>query len=370
MNKQFLYKKKYLIAGGIALVVAVSAALFSYSALFGAPQKDAELEQFTIPTTTAEDHDKKIIDDASEIADLLKEKGFIKSALGFRIAFAKGIGLGILPTKCVDCIQEGAYKISKSMNAWEVADILKGTPYMKWVVIPEGYRKEQIAELMAEAFGWNQETKQKWIVDHASTDYDHLEGVFFPDTYLIPTEETPFQMADRLRARFNEKFQPYAEEALKQNIKWTTVLKLASIVQREAAGKEDMPLIAGILWNRLLADMRLETDATIQYIRDDVLHYGRARYDAQLLDNYTSEGGWWEPINPEDKNIESPYNTYRNKGLPPHPIANPGVDAIEAVLYPEETDCLFYLHDSQQIIHCAETYEQHQTNIESYLKAN
>ena len=131
---------------------------------------------------------------------------------------------------------------------------------------------------------------------------------------------------------------------------WTTGLRLASVVQREAAGKEDMPLVAGILWNRLLKGMKLEVDSTVQYARGK------------------TDKCWWAPIKPGDiTEIDSPYNTYKYKGLPPHPIDNPGIDAIEAVLNPTETDCLYYLHDNNGQIHCAKTYEEHKANIEKYL---
>jgi len=150
---------------------------------------------------------------------------------------------------------------------------------------------------------------------------------------------------------FDEKFAPYLPQFAKQNIIWTTGLRLASIVQREAAGKQDMPLIAGILWNRLLKEMKLEVDATVQYARGK------------------TETGWWAPIKPSDiGEIDSPYNTYKYQGLPPHPISNPGIDAIEAVLNPTETDCLYYLHDDNRQIYCAATYEEHVANIEKYLR--
>ncbi|MFH1565593.1 MAG: endolytic transglycosylase MltG [bacterium] len=112
-----------------------------------------------------------------------------------------------------------------------------------------------------------------------------------------------------------------------------------------------MPLIAGILWNRLLKEMKLEIDATVQYARGK------------------TEKGWWTPIKASDiTEIDSPYNTYKYKGLPPHPISNPGINAIEAVLNPIETDCLYYLHDDNREIHCAKTFEEHKANIEKYLK--
>jgi len=355
----FLKTKRAIAVGiGIAIIAVGSLVWYiSYSSQFAAPQTNAELEQFTMPLGSG---------DFKDLSALLKEKGFIKSEAGFKIAYFKTNGIGITATTCVDCFTPGAYRISKSMTAWQVAETFKEGPYMKWVVIPEGLRKEQIADILANQLGWNEDVEKKWVTTYTSMNYDEIEGLYFPDPYLIPVDEEPLKVADRLRAKFNEKFQPYTQEALKQNIKWTTALKLASIVQREAAGKDDMPLIAGILWNRLLKDMKLEVDATVQYVRDDQIHYGEARYDKQP-GTYTSEGTWWMPIKPEDIDIPSPYNTYRNEGLPPHPIANPGIDAIKAVLYPEETECMFYLHDKSKTIHCAETFEEHKANIATYL---
>ncbi len=356
-------KKMWLaVAGiGIAIIAAIVAIYYiSYNSQFAAPQANAEPEQVVVPLASG---------DFTNLAKLLKEKGFIKSETGFKIAYFKTWGIDTKATTCVDCFVPGAYKISKSMTAWEVAKVFKEGPYMKWVVIPEGLRKEQIAELIGDTLGWDQETKTKWVGNYTAMNYDYIEGVYFPDTYLIPVNETPLQVAQRLINKFNEKFQPYADKFVKANIKWNTALKVASIVQREAAGKDDMPLIAGIIWNRLTQGMKLETDATIQYARDSVIHYGKAPADVQLS-GYTSQGSWWTPIKVADEQIDSPYNSYLNKGLPPHPICNPGIEAINAVLNSAETKCLYYLHDSSGQIHCAETYEEHQANIEKYLKQN
>lgn len=333
-----------IIAGGVILIFAGAGIFIVYNSLFGSPQNRAEVERFIVPLNqTKQDTIQK-----------LHDQGFIKNEWGFKYAFKENE------------IQPGGYKISKSMTAWQIAGALK-EPYMKWVVIPEGLRKEQIADIISKELGWDEAMKKKWIVTYTAMNYEEIEGVSFPDTYLIPKDELPLDVANRLHAKFNEKFAPYYKEAIKQNIKWDTLLKIASIVQREATGKDDTPLIAGILWNRLLKDMRLEIDATVQYVRDDIIHYGKAPYNIQLTD-YTSEGSWWAPIKSEDTNIASPYNTYRNKGLPPHPICNPGIEAIDAVLNPAETECLYYLHDSSGQIHCAKTYEEHQKNIEQFLK--
>lgn len=323
-------KARCVIAAIVAAIIAVIAVV-AYVSTFGAPQKSAEPERFVITLGSGK----------TEIVGKLRAEGFIKSPWMFRFA---------LRWKSGKDIQPGGYKISKSMDVWEIAGVLAGEPYMKWAVIPEGLRKEEIADILAATLSWNDEEKQEWITKYTAMKYDYTEGVYFPDTYLIPVDEPPLDVAERLRAKFEEQFAPYAEEALKQNIKWDTLLKIASIVQREAAGKSDMPLIAGILWNRLLAGMKLEVDATVQYARGK------------------TPDGWWMPIKPADKEIDSPYNTYRYKGLPPHPIANPGIDAIKAVLHPEKTECLYYLHDKLGTIHCAKTYKEHQQNIEKYLR--
>lgn len=366
---------KYIAVFISVIIVVIIATVFIYFNAFNAPQKSAEQERFIVSLNAK---------DSAEITEQLKEKGFIKHQWAFSVALL-GLRGGLTGAKCVDCISAGGYKISKAMSAWEIADILKQKPYMRWVVIPEGLRKEQIAEILTKDLGWSEQQRSDWISKYTAMKYDYIEGVYFPDTYLIPIDEKPLDVANRLRAKFEEKFASYSQEAIKQNIKWNTLLKIASIVQREAASKVDMPLIAGILWNRLLQGMKLEVDATVQYARDDQIHFkddpcqdpnSTARKNGycnnpdllQPIGDYISEGDWWKPITLADKQIDSPYNTYLYKGLPPHPIANSGLDAINAVLNPTETECLYYLHDSSKIIHCAKTYKEHQTNIATYLK--
>jgi UPF0755 protein len=248
-------------------------------------------------------------------------------------------------------ITPGAYKLSKVMTVTQINKVLHSKPYMKWVVIKEGLRKEEIATLLATVLGWTSKQKSNWITADTATSPEYTEGVYYPDTYLIPVAEEPALVAKRLIAKFNEKFYSYLPQFTAKNIKWTRALTLASIVQREASNNADMPLIAGILWNRLNQNMALGVDATLQYVRGD------------------KGKGWWSPISVSDKQTDSPFNTYKYKGLPPHPISNPGVPAIEAVLNPEDTDCLYYIHDKNHVTHCAVTYEEHQQNIQKYLVA-
>ncbi|NTU66829.1 MAG: endolytic transglycosylase MltG [Candidatus Moranbacteria bacterium] len=323
-------KKKISIIVGVSLLVAVCF-FVAYRSFFSAPQSQEEKVVFIINRNQTE----------SQTLDKLKKQGLIKNKSVFKaMLFLKR-----------NQISSGGYYLSKNMTAWQIAAKIASSPDMDWVVIPEGFRKEQIGEILAKTFGWSDEDLEKWNTVYTKMKADYVEGTYFPDTYLIPKSENGLDIANRMSRRFDEEFAPYVTQFAQQNIKWTTGLTMASLIQREAAGKDDMPLIAGILWNRLNQGMNLQIDATVQYARGN------------------TGDGWWAPIKSADiGNIDSPYNTYKYKGLPPHPICNSGLAAIDAVLHSQETDCLYYLHDSDRQIHCAATFEDHKANIEKYLK--
>lgn len=317
----------------IITTIAVATILL-VSALFitSAPKKEADPAIFTISRTNQEQTTKRLSD-------------------GEYLRFPWVLPVARIITFRFGPIEPGGYKISQSMNARELIIVLTSEPQLKWITIPEGLRKEEIGERLAKELHWSNEELEKWNSTYTAMQYDYREGVYFPDTYLIPTDENGLDTAKRMINRFNERFAGYPEKFTAKNIKWTTALTLASIIQREAAGSHDMPLIAGILWNRLDQNKQLEIDATVQYARGK------------------TENGWWSPIKGSDtRSIESPFNTYLNKGLPPHPISNPGMDAIEAVLNPAPTDCIYYLHDSEGIIHCSASFAEHELNIDQYLR--
>ena len=236
------------------------------------------------------------------------------------------------------------------MWALDVFKKINGKPDLVWVSYSSCLRKEQIGEILAEALGWSGDQLTKWNTIYTNSLPEYFEGVYYPDTYLIPVDESGKQVVKRLINRFNEKFAPLAEKYIEANIRWVTGLKIASLIAREAAGNSDMKLISGIIWNRLDKGMPLQIDATMQYT------LGK-----------NNQGKWWGPIDIKELQNDSPYNSYLHKGLPPTPICSPNIDYIEAALSPEETDCLFYLHDHFKQIHCAVTYEEHLQNIKKYL---
>ncbi|MBI2630757.1 endolytic transglycosylase MltG [Candidatus Nomurabacteria bacterium] len=217
-------------------------------------------------------------------------------------------------------------------------------PYVRIVRVQEGLRKEEVAEVVAGKLDWDNIKKEAFM------NSVKVEGHYFPKTYLIYKDADPAlvgaSMAQEFTAQVSKIKKPKSGKIINEN----TALKVASLIQREAAGKQDMALISGIIWNRIFKGMKLQIDATLQYAKGSV------------------EEGWWEEVDSADKKIKSSYNTYLYEGLPPGAIANPGINAIRAAYNPQKTECLFYLHDKNRKIHCAKTYEQHKKNINMYLK--
>ncbi len=221
-------------------------------------------------------------------------------------------------------------------------------PYVRIVRVQEGLRKEQVADLMAEKLDWTEAEKNNFINIHLALNTEDLEGRYFPKTYLIDKDESPADVTTLMFDEFDKQTEKIKKQKSKELINEDTIVKIASIIQRESNGKKDMKLISGIIWNRIFNGMKLQIDATLQYAKG------------------TEEDGWWQKVDPEDKNIKSAYNTYIHGGFPPGAIANPGLAAIEAAYNPDKTSCLFYLHDRNKQIHCSKTYEDHKKNIDIY----
>lgn len=307
---------------------------------FSGPQKKGENERFVIGLEVSPE----------DVINNLKEKGFVRS---------KSILRTILNLKkWQGKIEPGAYQISKSMNVFKLAQTLISGPYQKWVIIPPGKRKEQVALILQKTLNWPFSTARNFI-NIAE------EGYLYPDTYLIDTKADPQQVVQRLMINFNEKFDAdLQKELLGQDIRNDTAVKIASLIERESGGDNDKLIIAGIIWNRLLKGTRLEIDATVQYaIASEKL----SDAGLQSLDNFY----FWPMIGPGVvKTVNSPYNTYLNDGLPPGPICSPGISSIKAVANSTETDALYYLHSADKQIHTAKTYEEHLENIKNYLQSN
>lgn len=288
-----------------------------------------ESQRFVIPKGQA----------VSIIANRLQEEGLIKNALVFRFIVKKE-GLG-------NKIQAGSFDLSPSMSSTEIARQLTQGTYDIWITIPEGWRREEIAQSLS---------KQE-LEAFSQEDFLALtsgkEGRLFPDTYLVPRQMSTEQVAELLEQTFERKIVTGLAEEIRASVyDFDQALIMASIVEREALGSEQMRMVAGVLWNRIELGMPLQADATLQYIKG---------YDAV-------ENSWWGTPLVADRQRNSPFNTYRNPGLPPAPIANPGLEAITAALNPASTSYLYYLHDQEGEIHYAQDLAGHNANVEQYLR--
>lgn len=275
----------------------------------------------------------------SVIADRLAAAKLIRNPLAFRLEL-KRLGL---ETK----LQAGSFKISPSMSTAEVAQSLTVGTSDVWVTILEGWRREEIAESLARqelpAFD-----PEEFLALTAES-----EGMLFPDTYLVPRQVDAEAIYDQLTTTFDQKVvKGLADEIASSPRSFEDVLVMASLIEREARDFEQMKMVSGILWNRIDDGIALNVDATLQYAKG----YNQ------------TEKSWWAVPLSADKQITSPYNTYRHAGLPPQPIANPGLDAIKAALEPTPSANYYYLHDPQGNMHYAETLEGHNQNIDRYLR--
>ncbi|MBI4080261.1 MAG: endolytic transglycosylase MltG [Candidatus Levybacteria bacterium] len=237
-------------------------------------------------------------------------------------------------------IQAGDFRLSPSMSAEEIAKSLTTGTLDIWVTIPEGKRSEEIADILKSKLPTYDETWRDELVAY--------EGHLFPDTYLIPKDATADQVISLLRNTFDERFSKIENHT---SLTPEEIVILASMIEREARHDVDRPLVSSVMQNRLQRGMALDIDATIQY----------------ALGYSSQEKTWWKKnLTLQDLNINSLYNTYDNPGLPPGPICNPGMNALQAAANPADTDYLFYITDKSGINRYARTNEEHNANIKKY----
>ena len=173
-----------------------------------------------------------------------------------------------------------------------------------------------------------------------------LEGKLYPETYYIPETFTADELIDLMVKTFAEKTRELQPQIDAYPLNYQEILVLASILEREANSPESMRMVSDILQRRLEEGMALQTDASIEYVLDKPL----------------------KELTPEDLEIDSPYNTYAQRGLPPTPIGNPGREAILAVLEPTPNPYVYYITDNDGVFHYAITYDEHKANIATYLR--
>jgi UPF0755 protein len=275
----------------------------------------------------------------AEIAGNLKAKALISDAELFRrYVQYKGIDAGL---------QAGTYQLSQTMTVPEIARTLQEAKAPdQQVTIPEGKRMEEIAVIVGEttsiapdAFLQYARTGWQLSEDLAAAHpilvnvpvTATLEGFLFPDTYRLPLDAQPEDLVDRMLSNMEDQLTSEMQSGFETHgLTLYEGITLASIVEREAVLDSERAVIAGVYHNRLQDGWLLSACPTVQY----------------ALGYRPDEGTWWKrTLLFKDLEISSPYNTYRNPGLPPTPIANPGIRAIEAAAHPGETDYYFFMVD-------------------------
>mgnify|MGYP001611437106 FL=1 len=273
-----------------------------------------------------------------EIARLLRDEGLIRDGLLFEL---------LTEAKGVACkIQAGEYLLSPSMNAAQILKILeKGESEKSCFTIPEGYNIFQIADLLSAKGFIHKErflalVKDKGFLGGLGIQAESAEGYLFPETYCISKGANESEIIEMMVSEL--------KKSLPQNnsgLSISELLTLASIIEKETGQAEEKPIISAVFHNRLKAGIPLCSCPTVIYA---------------LLPNFDGN------LKKQDLEIASPYNTYKHRGLPPGPIANPGLSSIKAALYPASSDYLYFVSMNNGKHKFSRTLEEHHRATSKY----
>ncbi len=266
---------------------------------------------------------------------MLEEMHIVKSAVMFQtlvIIFSGDRG-----------VRSGFYLFDTPQSVITIAEKLSFGKYgisRSKITLPEGTNSMEMADILSSALP---RLDKNAFLELGKKN----EGYLFPETYYFFETATAQEVVDMLTNEFQNKVEPHLEEIANSGHTEKEIIIMASIIEKESNGRDDQEMISGILWNRLKRHMRLQVDATFLYVNEGT----KAGFTTQNV-----------------KDDVSLYNTYKNDGLPPGPISNPGLRSITAALRPTKTDYLFYVHDRDGLVHYARTYSEHQRNIAEFLK--
>jgi len=284
------------------------------------------------------------------ISDILYENKLIKNKVIFK-AVAK------LSNK-TPSFKAGKYLLNQTYSNNDIVNLLaSGKTYQDGIkiTIPEGSTSKEIVDLLIKNKLGNKDAYEELINNPKEfykqfsfldeKDIISLEGFLYPETYYFDKDSSEKEILGKMLSAFDNEYNDNLKKKQKE-MKMTLeeVINLASIVEKEAVLDEDRPIIASVFYNRLKIDMPLQSDATIQYIfekRKQIVTY-------------------------KDLEIDSPYNSYKNKGLPPTPISNPGIKSIEAVLNPADTDYLYFVAKMDGGNNYSTNYKDHLKYVEEY----
>jgi UPF0755 protein len=267
-------------------------------------------------------------------AAALKDAGIIRSEFVFHV-FVKVFG-------GERSLKAGDYLIDEPINVISLARRMVNGEYgfvARKVTFPEGTSVHEMADILSrELISFD---KQAFITEASSQ-----EGYLFPDTYLFMPTATSGEVIAKMLVTFEERLKEINQSIAAFNKPLKDVVTMASILEEEGNDEKSRRIISGILWKRITMGMPLQVDAPFVY----------------LIDKGSAE------LTKTDLKLDSPYNTYKYKGLPQGPITNPGLDAILAAVTPERSPYLYFLTDNDGVMHYSKTYEEHLALQKKYLK--
>jgi len=315
--------KKIFLATFILGLLFVALFLYWFYDNSKAINDDADFQNFIIENGSS----------VTLIGKNLQNEKLIKNALVFKFY--------VMATGQVNSIQKGEFRLSPNMNLFQIVNVLQKGPIELWVTIPEGLRREEIAVRFADGL----KKDQKFITEFINLSKGK-EGYLFPDTYLFPKEASAQTIVNKMVANFENK-------TVGLNLSYDQVI-LASMIERETKTDAERPVVAGIILNRINNNWPLQIDASVQYGIENC---------KLKIENCS----WWPILTLYDLEQPSFYNTYKNTGYPPTPIANAGISSLKASVNPESSDYFFYIHDPSGQIHYAKDLAGHNENIRKYL---
>lgn len=268
----------------------------------------------------------------SVIANELDKVGAVSSTLKFRLlAYLMG---GEKRMKA------GEYALNRPQGAlllaWRIRQGEHDIPSER-VTVPEGFTVKKISALFGEKFPF---------FDNRVFEREAPEGYLFPDTYFIPISATASTTIKLMRDNFVRKIFDLMPEVEKSKKDLEDVVIMASLIESETNTDEARPIVSGILWKRMAAGLPLQVDAALTYV--------------------TGRGS--AALTQEDLQLNSPFNTYTNLGLPPTPISNPGLESLQAALRPTTTPYFYFLTGKDGKMYYARTFEEHVANKQKYLR--
>ena len=282
-----------------------------------------------------------------QLAKNLEEKNLIRSHWDMKILI-RIFGSPLLP--------QGEYELSSSENLWKIFQKFKqGKEILFLISFPEGLNHYEMGQLLkshnwpgAEDFlkeVWNKDFIKKTL----NQNFNSFEGYLFPDSYSLRKYMTAQTLIKTMVKRFLEVYKKFSVLPLEKNFNRHQVVTLASLVEKETGQGRERPLIAGVFYNRLNLNMKLQTDPSILYAL------------------YLNRGfGIEKNIRKKDILFSSPYNTYLIKTLPPGPIANPGEKSLEAVFLPKKSDYLYFVSRNDGSHKFSKNYEEHKKAVYKY----